>query len=259
MHNSAPAGTTSDKLFGLIGYPLSHSFSKKFFTEKFEAEGRSDSRYELFPLNSISELQGLLKSNRELCGLNVTIPYKESVLDFLHEKDPIVQKIKACNCIHISNGKLKGYNTDVVGFEHSLKQQLLPEDNKALILGTGGAAKAVEYVLRKLGITYHYVSRKPSIHNYSYEQLTKEVIQENPLIINTTPLGMFPGVTEAAPIPYAALTKSHYLFDMVYNPAKTLFLQMGEERGARIKNGYDMLVVQAEESWRIWNLSQPFA
>lgn len=241
------------RLFGLIGYPLTHSFSKKFFTEKFEKEGLTDCRYELFSIADINEMKNVLDQHPDLCGLNVTIPYKEQVLSFLDDADDVVKKIKACNCIIIKNGKLKGYNTDVAGFERSLKKQLRPHHKKALILGRGGAGKAVEFVLQKLGIDFNYVSRKPSVNNYSYSQLTPGIIADHTLIINTTPLGMYPAINEAPPIPYEALTPNHYLFDLVYNPEKTLFLQMGEEREAAIKNGYEMLVIQAEESWKIWN------
>jgi len=244
------------RLFGLIGYPLFQSFSKKFFSEKFEREGLADCRYESFSIPSISELTTILKENPRLCGLNVTIPYKEQVLSFLHEKSALVKKINACNCIKIADGKLTGHNTDAPAFEQSLKEKLQPHHTKALILGTGGAAKAVEFSLRQLKISYKYVSRKPSAKNFSYEQLTDVLMQEYTLIINTTPLGMHPNVVEAPPIPYHALNPKHYLFDLVYNPAKTLFLQKGEEQGASIKNGYEMLVLQAEESWRIWNEEQ---
>lgn len=240
------------RLFGLIGHPLTHSFSKKYFTDKFEKEGLADCRYELFPIENIGALKDIL-AYPDLCGLNVTIPYKEQVLSFLHETDELVRQIKACNCIHIGNGTLKGYNTDATGFEQSLQEKLQPHHTAALILGTGGAAKAIEFVLRKLGIAYQYVSRKPSAGHYSYEQLTTGIMTTHPLIINTTPLGMYPAVAVAPPIPYEALTPAHYLFDLVYNPEKTLFLQKGEEKGAAIKNGQDMLVIQAEESWRIWN------
>lgn len=241
------------RLYGLIGYPLSHSFSKKYFTEKFEREGLNDCRYELFPLSSIEALPQLLKQHPELCGLNVTIPYKEQVLSYLHAENELVQAIRACNCIDIRNGKLKGYNTDVLGFERSLLEQWQPHHKKALILGTGGVSKAVQYIVQKMGLAYRYVSRKPGVHNFSYEQLTPAIMQEYTLIVNTTPLGMYPNITEAPPIPYEALTPKHYLFDMVYNPEKTLFLKMGAERGAVIKNGYDMLEIQADESWEIWN------
>jgi shikimate dehydrogenase len=241
------------RLFGLIGYPLSHSFSKKYFTEKFEREGLADCRYELFPIASIDELPQLLRSQPDLCGLNVTIPYKEQVLSFLHERTGQVKQIRACNCISVSNGKLKGHNTDITGFERSLEGLLKPHHTRALILGTGGAAKAVEFVLDKRGIAYKYVSRKPSSKTFSYEQLTPAIIREYTLIINSTPLGMYPHITEAPPIPYESLTPSHYLFDLIYNPEKTLFLKKGEDKGAAIKNGSEMLIIQADESWLIWN------
>jgi len=241
------------RLFGLIGYPLSHSFSKKYFSAKFEREALIDCRYETFSIPSISDLTKILADNSELCGLNVTVPYKQEVLSFLTEKTPLVNKIGACNCIKIKNGRLTGYNTDAPAFEHSLKEKLQSHHTKALILGTGGAAKAVEYCLRQLKIAYKYVSRKPSARNYSYEQLTDDMMQEYTLIINATPLGMYPNVIEAPQIPYHALGLRHYLYDLLYNPEKTLFLQKGEDQGASIKNGYEMLVLQAEESWKIWN------
>lgn len=241
------------RLYGLIGYPLSHSFSKKYFTAKFEREELNDCRYELFPLSSIEELPELLKNNPDLCGLNVTIPYKEQVLSYLHQENELVKAIRACNCIDIRNGKLKGYNTDVLGFEQSLLQLMQPHHKKALILGTGGVSKAVKFILEKLGLAYRYVSRKPGVHSFSYEQLTPAVLAEYTLIVNTTPLGMYPNITQAPPLPYHALSPQHYLFDMVYNPEKTLFMKMGEERGAVTKNGYDMLEIQADESWKIWS------
>ncbi len=241
------------RLFGLIGYPLSHSFSKKYFTEKFEKEGWRDCVYENFPIASIDELKKIL-AQPGLEGLNVTIPYKEKVISFLHQPSPVVKKIKACNCIKIQNGKLYGYNTDIAGFEKSLKKNWNPFlQSHALILGTGGSAKAVKYVFDKFDIKYKYVSRKPSADSFSYEQLTKAIIAKYKLIVNTTPLGMFPNIVEAPPIPYEFLTSEHFLFDLIYNPAKTLFLKKGEEYGAFIQNGYDMLVEQAEVNWEIWN------
>lgn len=241
------------RLFGLIGFPLSHSFSKKYFTEKFEREGLANCRYENFAIPSIDELRKIL-ATPGLEGLNVTIPYKEKVIPFLHYTSQVVKKIKACNCIKIKNGKLYGYNTDIAGFERSLKNNWNPFlHSHALILGTGGSAKAVRYVLDKYDIKYKKVSRKPSADSYSYEQLTKSIIAKYKLIINTTPLGMFPNVVEAPPIPYEFLTEEHFLFDLIYNPAKTLFLKKGEEQGAFIQNGYDMLVQQAEVNWSVWN------
>lgn len=239
--------------FGLIGYPLSHSFSKKYFTEKFERAGLTDCAYENYSIASVGELPVLLKSNALLEGINVTIPYKEQVLSFLDEQSAVVKEIKACNCIKIEEGRLIGCNTDVTGFEQSLVPKLGTNHKHALILGTGGAARAVEYVLLKLGIQYKYVSRKKAGENLSYEEVTPALLITHTLIINTTPLGMYPDVLSFPPIPYQALSSRHYLFDLVYNPGKTMFLQKGEEQGAVIKNGHDMLVIQAEESWKIWN------
>ncbi|HVT84523.1 MAG TPA: shikimate dehydrogenase [Chitinophagaceae bacterium] len=242
------------RLYGLIGYPLAHSFSKKYFTEKFEKEGFYNCRYENFPIVSIDKVKAVLELNPELKGLNVTIPYKEQVIPYLSEANDIVQQIKACNCIRIVDEKLFGYNTDVIAFERSLKKELQPYHNKALILGTGGAAKAVAFVLEKLDIEYRYVSRKSSSQNLTYDQVTRAIINDHLLIINTTPLGMLHHIVEIPLLPYDALSSKHFLFDLIYNPEKTLFLKKGEERGAVIKNGYEMLVIQAEESWRIWNI-----
>lgn len=240
------------RLYGLIGYPLSHSFSKKYFTEKFEKEGLMNCRYENFPIVSIEKFKTVLKLNPELKGLNVTIPYKEQVIPFLNEANDVVEKIRSCNCIKIVDGKLTGYNTDVIAFEYSLKKELKPYHKKALVLGTGGSSKAVSFVLEKLSIEYKKISRKPSEQYLTYSEVTPELIADHHIIINTTPLGMFPNVGDAPPIPYDALTGEHLLFDLIYNPSKTLFLQKGEAKGATIKNGYEMLVMQAEESWKIW-------
>lgn len=240
-------------LFGLVGYPLSHSFSKNYFTEKFKREGLEHCRYENFQIDDIHQLAAIINDNPELKGINVTIPYKQSVLQFLNESDPLVKQTGACNCIKFVSGKLMGYNTDVIGFEKSLLNKLKPGHKNALILGTGGAAKAVDFVLKKIGIHYKYVSRYPSVKNLSYEQLTAYIMEKNTLIVNTTPLGMYPKVSEAPPLPYHLITDEHFLFDLIYNPEKTLFLRKGEEHGATIQNGYDMLVYQAEESWKIWN------
>lgn len=242
--------------FGLIGYPLSHSFSQKFFTDKFREEGIADCIYENFPLENIDALRPVLDHQAGLAGLNVTIPYKEKVIPYLHHQNDVVKEIGACNCIKIVNGELYGYNTDVVGFEQSLRPLLETHHNKALVLGTGGAAKAIHFVLNKLGIHFLEVSRQPfSGRQISYEQVTPELLENHTLLINTTPLGMYPKIEECPPLPYTSLTPRHYLFDLVYNPAKTLFLQQGEAQGAVVKNGSDMLVIQAEESWKIWNNS----
>jgi shikimate dehydrogenase len=241
------------RLFGLIGFPLTHSFSKNYFTEKFEKEKLKDCRYELFPIFPIVELRKIVKENPSLKGLNVTIPYKESVLEFLNDSNELVKQIGASNCIKIEGGKMIGYNTDVFGFEKSLDSKLRPHHRNALILGTGGSSKAVAFVLEKKGIPYKKVSRKPATGHFSYQQLTPVLVKENLLIINTTPVGMFPNTTAAPLLPYEAISEEHFLFDLVYNPAKTLFLKKGEEKGAVIQNGSDMLIYQAEESWRIWN------
>jgi shikimate dehydrogenase len=242
------------KRYGLIGYPLSHSFSQRYFTDKFGREGITDCVYSNYSLGSIDELPGVL-ADAELCGLNVTIPYKQQVIPFLTELTPAVEAIGACNCIRVFDGRLVGHNTDVVGFEQSLIRRLAPYHRQALVLGTGGAAKAVEYVLRKLGIGYRLVSRRPrpDTGDLGYEDLDSLVIAEALLIINTTPVGMYPNIEDCPPLPYEALTSRHYLYDLVYNPGRTLFLQRGAARGAVVENGHEMLILQAEESWRIWN------
>lgn len=239
--------------FGLIGKPLTHSFSGKYFANKFNQEGIIDCRYELFPLEQIDDLPALLRANPGLRGLNVTIPYKQSVMAYLDEHH-IPSAIGACNCISIRHGRCIGYNTDWVGFERSLLPLLEPRHRAALVLGNGGAALAVRYVLQKNGIPYTLVGRKHSEEiSLTYEELNETVLQAHQLLVNTTPLGTYPAVETCPHLPYKAIGPQHLLYDLVYNPAKTLFLQKGEERGARIKNGEEMLVLQAEESWRIWN------
>ncbi|HXB94526.1 MAG TPA: shikimate dehydrogenase [Puia sp.] len=240
--------------FGLIGYPLSHSFSQQYFTEKFRREGISDCSYSNLPIQTISEVEGIFE-DPELCGLNITIPYKQDVLSFLDDRSAVVEAIGACNCIRIEGGRRTGYNTDVVGFEQSLVRQLGEHHRRALVLGTGGASKAVEWVLERLGIGYRRVTRRPRAgsDDLNYEQVDAGVVAAHTLIVNTTPLGMYPHTSECPPLPYEALTPRHYLFDLIYNPARTLFLRKGEERGAVVENGHDMLLLQAEESWRIWN------
>ena len=242
------------RLFGLIGYPLSHSFSKKYFTEKFEREGLVDCSYELFPISSIDDLPGILKHHPDLEGLNITVPYKQLVLKYLDSSADIPPELHACNCIKISNGKLIGYNADCFGFEKSFALLLKPHHTKALVLGKGGATAAVIYVLKKLGIQYTIISRKP--HDGTtllYKDIDEKLMKENLVIINTTPLGMYPKTNESPDIPYQYITDKHLLYDLVYNPAETLFLKKGKEQGATIKNGEEMLLLQAEESWRIWN------
>lgn len=241
------------KSYGLIGYPLSHSFSKKYFTEKFQRESIADHVYELFPIESITRLPEILSNNPTLAGLNVTIPYKEQVIDFLDFSSSVVEEIGACNCIKIKDGKLTGYNTDVIGFTKSLEPKLKSSHKKALVLGTGGAAKAVYYALKQKGIEFLQVSRKSSGQTITYADINEQLLKEHTLIVNTTPVGMYPDVDDAPDIPYQFLGPEHYLFDLVYNPSMTKFLSEGKKRGTEIENGADMLVIQAEASWEIWN------
>ena len=239
--------------FGLIGKTLKHSFSKNYFTQKFRENRIENCLYESFELPSIEELPSLIAAHPDLEGLNVTIPFKEEVIPFLNEKNEIVEAIGACNCIKIHEGRLHGFNTDVIGFKNSLQPKLKPQHKKALILGSGGAAKAVRYALQQLSIDCLVVSRRKGYSDLGYEDVDYEVLGQCKLIINTTPLGMFPNVNDDPPIPYEYITPEHFLFDLIYNPEKTKFLQRGEKQGAQISNGYEMLIGQAEESWRIWN------
>lgn len=243
-------------LYGLIGYPLSHSFSKKYFTEKFEKENIPGSKYEMFEIKDIAELPNIVKNNPNLKGLNVTIPYKEAVIKYLDKIDASVKKIKAVNVIKIdAQGKMTGYNSDYHGFKSSLIK-FLPENYngiQALVLGSGGAAKAVKAALEDLHILYKTVSRKREGGNLSYEEVTKAVTDEYKLIINTTPVGMYPNIKDSPFLPYTSFTPEHYLFDLVYNPQETLFLVKGKARGARTKGGQEMLYLQAEKAWEIWN------
>jgi shikimate dehydrogenase len=242
------------KQFGIIGYPLAHSFSQKYFTQKFLDENLNDCTYQMFPIQTIDELKNVLQNNPDLKGLNVTIPHKKAVVNLLTDTTNLPLSLQACNCIKINDGKLIGFNTDAIGFENSLIPLLKPHHTKALVLGNGGAATAVKYVLNKLKIEYKVVSR--NLHNdsnFTYEDIDETILNQYSIIINTTPLGTFPNVDECATIPYQYLTNQHLLYDLVYNPDKTLFLQKGEQQGATIKNGYEMLIIQAEENWRIWN------
>lgn len=241
------------RLYGLLGYPLSHSFSQKYFTEKFQALGLTNISYENFSLPSIDALQNILDHRQGLEGFNITIPYKKGVLAFLDQASQAVQEIGACNCVRIVNGKRFGYNTDVVGFEQTLAPFLKPHHSKALILGTGGASAAVEWVLKKRGIDYLSVSRTASANAIAYEQIDEAMMTTHTLVINTTPLGMYPNVDACPNLPYQFMNQQHHLFDLVYNPAETQFLSKGKAQGASIQNGWEMLILQAEESWRIWN------
>lgn len=246
------------RVFGLIGYPLGHSFSQKFFSEKFVREGITDVRYELFPLPEISGLPGVLNDHPDLCGLNVTIPHKETVIPFLDELDETAQAVGAVNCIRIRNGRLTGFNTDVFGFEQSLLNTIAEIEqaaaDRALILGTGGASKAVAYVLRKLGIPYEFVSRtaKPAMNWLSYEDLVHLDWPLYRLIVNTTPLGTYPQVETCPDLPFEKISSQHLVFDLVYNPPQTLLLRRSLAQGAHVQNGLEMLQLQAEKAWEIW-------
>ncbi|SMG21689.1 shikimate dehydrogenase [Marivirga sericea] len=240
------------KTYGLIGYPLEHSFSAKYFAEKFEKENIPDCEYRLFPLEKIGAFEELKEKNIE--GLNVTIPYKEQIIPFLDELDEHAQTIGAVNVIQFKAGKTKGYNSDYFGFKESLLN-FLPKNfnSKALILGTGGASKAIKQVLMDLSISYRVVSRKEGF-GFTYEELNsqREILQEYHLLINSTPLGTFPKVEEKPEIPYEALGQNHYLYDLVYNPSETAFLKAGKKQEAKTLNGLEMLIGQAEKSWEIW-------
>ena len=241
--------------FGLIGRSLAHSFSKDYFTRKFAAEGIADCRYDLYELAEVGQLRTVLRDHPETAGLNVTIPYKQSVLPFLDELSFEAQNIGAVNCIRrMEDDRLVGYNTDIEGLRVSLGELLagtFPEE--ALILGTGGASQAVQYALTELGISYALVSRDELRGNYTYDNLPTEVVERSHLIINATPVGTWPDVDAAPRIPYAFLTPDHYLLDLVYNPEVTSFLDYGMQRGAHVMNGRRMLEVQAEAAWKIWN------
>ncbi len=235
------------KQYGLIGKTLSHSFSKKYFEEKFKREN-IDAVYENFELNDISQVEELFSALPNLCGLNVTIPYKEQIIPYLDEVDEQAQKIGAVNTIYIDKktGKKKGYNTDYYGFKQSLKPFLENQHQRALILGTGGASKSVAYVLNELGIITAFVSRNPNTENQlSYDDLNENLMQSFLLIVNTTPLGTFPNVEEKPPINYDFITANHLLYDLVYNPVETAFLKEGKKRGALTINGEQMLQLQA--------------
>jgi shikimate dehydrogenase len=241
------------KLFGLIGYPLSHSFSKKYFTEKFERENLKDCRFENFEIENIDMLKSrVLERQPELVGFAITIPYKKDIIRFLDDTSHL--PLPACNCVKISEGKLKGYNTDVLGLEQSLLQYLQPAHTPALVLGTGGAAEAAWYVLKKLNIPFKKVSRSGQDGAITYEQANMALVAEHKLIINCTPLGTFPKIEGKPLINYEGIGSEHYLFDLVYNPPETSFLKEGLLRGATLKNGSDMLEIQAEANWKIWNL-----
>lgn len=244
--------------FGLIGYPLTHSFSKKYFTEKFERENLIDHRYDLFEIPDIDQFPSILKDNPSLVGLNVTIPYKLLVIPFLDELDPACKAIGAVNTICIKNGHLKGYNTDYYGFKNSLISWLGEKRPNALVLGTGGASKAVIQALQDLGIRHLMVSRTTKTGSQelvTYDELasSSSLLIDYPLIINTTPLGTYPRIQDMPPIPLTNIGEGHYVYDLVYNPENTALMQTLASKGAKVKNGLEMLHLQAEAAWEIWN------
>lgn len=251
-----PSPESTKKLFGLIGKDISYSFSRTYFTEKFRNLGLNDFRYVNFDLQSMDQFNALVAPQLDnIGGLNVTIPYKEQIIPYLDEVDQEALKIGAVNTIKVlPEGKLRGYNTDVYGFEASLSKDLAPRHKSALVLGTGGASKAVAFVLDKLGLSYRFVSRNESGQDVlSYADLDEMIIQTHLVIVNCTPLGTYPDVDKKPDLPYAHLGPDHLLFDLIYNPAKTAFLREGEKRGAKILNGSEMLEKQADRAWAIWN------
>ena len=242
-------------LFGLIGRRLGHSFSQTYFSQKFHNQELADHSYELFELATAAELPALLRAHPNLRGLNVTIPFKEEVWPYLDETAISAARVGAVNVIDVRpDGRLVGHNTDYVGFRDSLRHffPLRGSEARALLLGAGGAAKAIEVALRELNIPYWTVSRNPLGTGLTYDDLTPQLLAAHPLIINATPVGTFPNVDECPRLPYGGLTASHYLYDLVYNPTETLFLAKGREAGAHTKNGFEMLCLQAEAAWKIW-------
>ncbi|MGM9760086.1 MAG: shikimate dehydrogenase family protein [Parabacteroides sp.] len=242
--------------YGLLGFPLGHSFSKTYFNQKFEAE-KIDAEYLNFEIPDIKEVKNVLKEHPKLKGMNVTIPYKEQIIPYLDDLSDDARQIGAVNVIKLSKGmfgktKLKGYNSDIIGFKRSIDPLLQPSHRKALILGTGGASKAVFQGLKQLGVGATFVSRKPKEFCITYEEITPKTMSQYTVIVNTTPLGMFPNVDTCPDIPYDLLTPEHLLYDVVYNPDETLFMKKGKEKGATVKNGLEMLLLQAIAAWEIW-------
>ncbi|RKD90545.1 shikimate dehydrogenase family protein [Mangrovibacterium diazotrophicum] len=248
------------KTYGLIGYRLGYSFSKGFFTEKFEKENLQEHEYVNFELDTIDEFPGIFEKNDHIAGLNCTIPYKQQIMPFLDEIDEEAATVGAINTVKIIRSeagvKLKGFNTDIYGFENSLKPMLSEKHKKALILGTGGASKAIKYILKKLGLSYVSASIEETLNEgeIRYEEINEDLLKEYLVVINATPLGTFPKVENCANIPYEFLTSDHVLFDLVYNPEETLFMKKGKAQGAAVKNGLEMLHLQAIKAWEIWNM-----
>lgn len=238
--------------YGIIGYPLGHSFSRAFFTEKFQRE-HIDAEYVNFEIASANMLPGIVQANPNLRGLNVTLPHKEAVIPMLNELSDEAKEIGAVNVIRVRDGRLKGFNSDIIGFVDSIRPILKPWHQHALVLGPGGASRAIRVGLQRLGIEWTYVSRTPAPGRLTYSELTPELMEHYQVIVNCSPVGMFPRVDACPDIPYQLLTGRHLLYDLVYNPQETLFLKRGAERGAAVKNGLEMLHLQALASWRFWN------
>ncbi|GMN09378.1 shikimate dehydrogenase [Croceitalea sp. MTPC9] len=241
-----------EKRYGLIGKDISYSFSRGYFSEKFTKSNLLDHSYENFDLANISEFKDIVNQNH-LSGLNVTIPYKELIIPFLDELDTTAERIGAVNTIRFKNDKLMGYNTDAYGFKESLSVHLKGHHKNALILGTGGASKAIAHVFDELDIPFQFVSRNPKKQQLRYQELNKKIIEDHQIIVNCSPVGTYPNIHQKPEIPYKYLTKNHLLFDLIYNPSKTVFLKEGDAKGAIIQNGLPMLEFQAEKSWEIWN------
>lgn len=238
--------------YGIIGYPLEHSFSRAFFTEKFQRE-HIDAEYVNFEIPSADMLPGIVQANPNLRGLNVTLPHKEAVIPMLNELSDEAKEIGAVNVIRVRDGRLKGFNSDIIGFMDSIRPLLKPWHQHALVLGTGGASRAIRVGLQRLGIEWTYVSRTPALGRLTYADLTSDLMEHYQVIVNCSPVGMFPRVDACPDIPYQLLTGRHLLYDLVYNPQETLFLKRGAEHGAAVKNGLEMLHLQALASWRFWN------
>ncbi len=245
------------RLFGIIGYPLAHSFSRVYFRNKFDEESINDADFNVFPIENISSITDIINNTPELSGFSVTIPHKKSIIPYLDQIDETALKIGAVNCVKVIRDDnkciLKGYNTDCIGFEESLLPILKPYHTKALILGTGGASQAVAFVLNKLNIDFIFVSRTKTADTITYADLNESILTERLLIVNTTPLGMYPNIKNYPQLPYQYLNEKHLLYDLIYNPAETQFLKFGILNNATVINGEKMLHLQAEEAWKIWN------
>ena len=239
--------------FGLIGKDISYSFSRGYFAEKFKNLGLDNHSYVNFDLAEIEAFENLVPDHPNVKGFNVTIPYKEAVIPYLSDIDPIAKRIGAVNTIKVHKSGLTGYNTDFYGFQNSIEPHLKEHHKKVLILGTGGASKAIAFVFEELGISYSFVSRNPNQNQLSYQSLNQEILEDYTIIVNCTPLGTHPNVKQKPDLPYVHISDKHLLFDLIYNPEKTAFLLEGEARGATICNGYKMLELQAEKAWEIWN------